>query len=544
MKQSRHHFRNAGNSVLAAMAGFAVITALSTSAQTNLGQLMGPFYSHGSGVTQADAYHAEELETIEKKLAVSPLQKPGLQEAGEPTPKRFKFYPMAGIWERDLVVGNWVDLNSSTALLDWNCGAATYDGHDAHDVGTGYFWPWENMDLGWPVFAALDGTVADAHDGEYDRNTSCSGPANYVILDHGNQRTWYFHLKNGSVSVSAGQVVKAGQQIGLVGSSGCSSGPHLHWRTDFNGAVYESFAGGCRTGDSGWVNQLPYNPATYVYEVSPSSGGEMIGGIVKGNRLLGLKYSIVNVPTNSTYRFRYRRPNGTIAADTGAFAINNTTPYRNTWWYYEWWVNLDITDTWHVELLVNNSNIVSAPLTVVDNLAQITNRPPIQPVAVFDPPAPAWSDVVFCKVVSPWPVRDLDYNLVRYRYRWTANGVVIRDVASPALADAIPHGGAPPGSTLTCELTPNDGIVNGVTTTVTGSIAPLSPPVLGMLAIQSGGGVQVAASGELGVPMVIERSENLQNWVPITTNSAGVFTFLDGSAAGQQRLFYRARYQP
>jgi len=54
---------------------------------------------------------------------------------------------------------------------------------------------------------------------------------NYVAIDHGNgEISVYAHLKPGSVSAKVGDMVKAGQVIGLLGSSGNSTEPHLHFQ--------------------------------------------------------------------------------------------------------------------------------------------------------------------------------------------------------------------------------------------------------------------------------------------------------------------------
>lgn len=94
--------------------------------------------------------------------------------------------------------------------------------------------------LGADVFAVADATVAAARDGAPDvletlRPAGRWAPeevaGNFVCLDIGGGRfVFYEHLKCGSVRVSAGQAVKAGQGIGQVGRSGVnSSGPHLHF---------------------------------------------------------------------------------------------------------------------------------------------------------------------------------------------------------------------------------------------------------------------------------------------------------------------------
>jgi septal ring factor EnvC (AmiA/AmiB activator) len=81
-------------------------------------------------------------------------------------------------------------------------------------------------DYGDVVHAAAAGTVAFADwDGGYGEK---------VDIDHGNgYHTWYAHLSK--MDVQVGQYVHKGQEIGLVGSTGYSTGPHLHYQVMLNG---------------------------------------------------------------------------------------------------------------------------------------------------------------------------------------------------------------------------------------------------------------------------------------------------------------------
>ena len=90
--------------------------------------------------------------------------------------------------------------------------------------------------LGWSalsyIHAAADGVVTEAHDGEGTGDSR----GNWVMIDHGNGiTTQYYHLKDGSVIVRRGMRVTAGQKIGYMGSTGRSTGAHLHFQIEVNG---------------------------------------------------------------------------------------------------------------------------------------------------------------------------------------------------------------------------------------------------------------------------------------------------------------------
>jgi murein DD-endopeptidase MepM/ murein hydrolase activator NlpD len=161
------------------------------------------------------------------------------------TPPLYSFFPVSGNLDRDIPLVNFVDLDRSPGILDWNCTGFTYDGHKGLDAVIRSFG--EQM-IGVPILAALDGVVLSARDGLFDMHTIPRNVrGNQVLIDHGfGRRVWYLHMKRGSVAVAKGQTVKAGQQIGMVGSSGRSNWPHLHFETRVNGLAYEPFAGPCR----------------------------------------------------------------------------------------------------------------------------------------------------------------------------------------------------------------------------------------------------------------------------------------------------------
>ncbi len=170
-------------------------------------------------------------------------------------------------------ISNYVDLNPAFPgqLLDWNCGTRTYDLDDGYNhAGIDYFlWPfaWRMMDAAViGIVAAAPGTILHKIDGNNDR--SCQGHYssswNAVYVQHADGSVaWYGHMKTGSLTAKAvGQPVAAGEFLGLVGSSGFSSGPHLHFELRSSNAagaaIHEPHAGACQASPGLWAVQRPY----------------------------------------------------------------------------------------------------------------------------------------------------------------------------------------------------------------------------------------------------------------------------------------------
>ena len=102
------------------------------------------------------------------------------------------------------------------------------------------------LDLGGsygnPIVAAADGTVIIASAPVAGQNTGGSNFGNYIVIDHGGGvSTLYAHCRD--LYVSVGDTVTAGQKIAACGSTGASTGPHLHFQVRANGA---------------WVDPAPY----------------------------------------------------------------------------------------------------------------------------------------------------------------------------------------------------------------------------------------------------------------------------------------------
>lgn len=127
-------------------------------------------------------------------------------------------------------------ITKSPGMFQWPVPGFTYissywgDGRDHKGIdiaGAGIY--------GMPIVAAADAVVAISNSGNYG-----GGYGNYVMLDHGNSfATLYGHMSE--VVVDEGQIVKRGETIGYVGSTGDSTGPHLHFEVIVDGEKQNPF---------------------------------------------------------------------------------------------------------------------------------------------------------------------------------------------------------------------------------------------------------------------------------------------------------------
>ncbi|MEV1159657.1 peptidoglycan DD-metalloendopeptidase family protein [Micromonospora chokoriensis] len=147
-------------------------------------------------------------------------------------------------------------------------------------------------DLGDPVVASAPGTV--------DRVTDLGGTSygKYVRINHGGgYSTYYAHLNGFNVSV--GQTVGYGKVLGWVGSTGGSTGPHLHYEQRLNGGdIQARFNGtlalywgtktytsdnGCSSGSGNGTVDTSGTPLTV--RSGPGTGYASVGTVADGTRV-------------------------------------------------------------------------------------------------------------------------------------------------------------------------------------------------------------------------------------------------------------------
>lgn len=203
---------------------------------------------------------------------------------------------------KDCFVMHYVDLDTSSGVVDFSCGRQTYDGHKGTDFGVSDL---QAMNAGVPVLAAADGKVLRVRDGIADRLVSdeaiekqVAGQecGNGLVIDLGNGwETQYCHLKQGSIQVRSGDEVKQGKVLGMVGASGLASFPHVHLSIRHQGKVIDPFVGedvasaNCKTKpNSLWQESLNYVPTGLIragFSSQPPTQTQLWSGQYKGDRL-------------------------------------------------------------------------------------------------------------------------------------------------------------------------------------------------------------------------------------------------------------------
>ena len=387
--------------------------------------------------------------------------------------REFTFYPQAGLLWRDLYPNNFVDLDPGPGLQDYACGTQTYDGHTGTDSDIRSF---REMDIGVPVFAALAGEVISVQDGQFDRN---HGPTsarfdNHVVLLHGTGRyTIYGHLRKG-IKLGRGDRVVAGQQLGWTASSGNSTWPHLHFTSQVGRQIHEPFSGECNVGESGWREQVEYPTDAYARDFAlsgaPMTGRRDLpfdeavrtGTFVRGRRTVHARVELGGAfrPGAGLLRIRFLDPGGTQVAEAQA----NVAPmHGRAYWRFAAPLQLSALGTWQVVVDLDGTALVDARFRVVTSSSRVRNRPPSSVSVELRPMPPTPRSAVECRLRTSLTTEDPDFEIVRYRYRWTVGGKLVRAVRSAALTDVLREGVAVSGKEVRCSVTPSDGKLSGRT---------------------------------------------------------------------------------
>lgn len=194
----------------------ATVAAMMRQKESELADISGDIED-----AQSDAdYYAAEIQAQEELIAA--IKRAEAEKAA------------AGVEEHPYTGGafRWPCPSSTRVTSDYGTRVSPMSGassnHKGIDIGTS---------AGADIIAAADGTVTAA--------SYSSAAGNYVMIDHGGGLyTVYMHAS--SLLVSPGQTVSAGDVIAKVGSTGISTGSHLHFGVSLNGSYVSpwSYLGG------------------------------------------------------------------------------------------------------------------------------------------------------------------------------------------------------------------------------------------------------------------------------------------------------------
>lgn len=167
--------------------------------------------------------------------------------------------------EHPAAVTSFFDHSGPFLTRNARSGITTYWGRTETDIAFAY-----NGHDGWDYAAAPPDLGLAAADGEvvFAGNADDGCATRAVIIDHGNgYRTLYWHLAR--VDTTIGQHVVRGQPIGVIGSSGCATGPHLHFGVQYLGRNVDPY-GWCAATPDPWQQNPAGTASTWLWADRPS----------------------------------------------------------------------------------------------------------------------------------------------------------------------------------------------------------------------------------------------------------------------------------
>ena len=406
------------------------------------GPILGEFIDN---IDHSQCVTAEQRELIFQKLAVSRQQLTAQGILPDPDAGRMLGahplfeWPMAKNpvvpYEHVWGLSNYVDHNLSfpNQTQDWNCGPKTYDtaqgyNHAGMDI---FLWPfsWHQFqnNHAW-VIAAADGIIIEKEDGNFDMSCAMgSGQWNAIYIMHPDgSMAWYGHMKAGTLTEKGiGESVSTGEFLGVVGSSGSSTGPHLHFEV-YNSAMQlvDPYVGPCNnwssSDDTWWAQQQPYiqpkinavltHSGVPTFPACPQTETPKIkDSFTSSETVYGAIY-LTDQTVGSTGVLQLKRPNGTTAYLSN---FNSTAAYSASYWYWVFTPSyFDMYGTWVLSFSYNG-NLVEHQFVYGSDLG-IDDQGNPQSIAFY--PNPATDRIAFAKEITRLEVYNIDGKQLQIPY--------------------------------------------------------------------------------------------------------------------------------
>ena len=270
----------------------------------------------------------------------------------------------AGIEYNDVYSARfYVDQNMAypNQISDFDCGTKTYDtdagyNHAGTDLVTWPF-PWKMLDnSGVEIIAAAPGQILYKMSTQFDR--SCTNNDNFwntVYIQHSDGSVAaYGHMKKNSLTTKAvGDMVEEGEFLGIVGSSGNSAIPHLHFEVlseiEWNGVgtdvSIDPFTGPCNNlnSDTWWQDQKPHKDPRINAVLTHSNYPELTpcdteityeSNDFDASDMIYLTIFLRDQLPGTSVNFKIIRPDNTLV---GNWDYPLTDYYDVSWWmwYYD-----------------------------------------------------------------------------------------------------------------------------------------------------------------------------------------------------------------
>ncbi|WP_178991219.1 peptidoglycan DD-metalloendopeptidase family protein [Winogradskyella schleiferi] len=285
-------------------------------------------------------------------------------------------------------------------LLDYNGGTKTYDTSDYNHQGLDIFtWPftWHLMETdGVEIVAAAPGQIIAKGDGNFDKscNFNTTTPWNAVYVQHNDGSVaWYGHMKNGSTTTkNVGDMVTAGEYLGIVGSSGISTGPHLHFEVYTDNSytqLVDPYQGAHNSmnNDTWWANQKPYvnpkinavlthNEAPIVFPNCPTTETPNLSNTFDTNDTVFFTVFVRDQTAGDNITLEILRPDNSSLFGNWNITVQTTATY---WYYlysYNGYFNMNGDWTWKATFggeTVSHTFNVSGALSVNDEAFKDTS---------------------------------------------------------------------------------------------------------------------------------------------------------------------------
>lgn len=304
---------------------------------------------------------------------------------------------------------NFVDLNSSSGLLDYNCGNRTYNGHKGTDIITWPF-PWYMYDNDFvEVITAEAGIIISKTDGRADNHCSFIGDWNAIYVEHSDGSiAWYGHMKRNSLTTKKiGDSVSKGEYLGVVASSGYSTTPHLHFEVyDASGKLVDPYSGSCNNlnSTSWWADQRGYRESTLnallthnavpVHGCPGTNEAPNISNVFEKGDILYLATYYQDQLNGDVSNLKIRYPDNSIWQ---SWTQTSNATYTSSWWY--WQIPLPNNGpfgTWKFEVEYNGE-IFTHEFDYVSTSTTVTESGKESVISIYPNPT---SNIVYIKSAS------------------------------------------------------------------------------------------------------------------------------------------------